>query len=419
MRQKITSRIVSALEPRSAPFEVRDSELKGFLIRVQPTGLATYMCDFRRPNGQRNRITLGRVGVISVAQARDLAIQTLAELSLGEDPSNAGRKQQLTLAQFLDRHFRPWAATNRKDGIASIKRVVNHFADHLNVELNLINPWLVEKWRSEKLKVGLKPATINRTLACFKSILNAAVRWEFVESNPLSKIKLKATDNTRVRFLSDEEESRLRTALDQRHLDRQARRQNANRWRAARHYLEFQTLNGDFSDHLHPMVILSLNTGVRRGELFRLKWANVELVRQILTVPAHISKNGKSRHIPLNDEAAETLRSWQKSSKTCVDGLVFSSKNGGPFDNVKRAWENLLEAAKIEDFRWHDMRHHFASTLVMNGIDLNTVRELLGHKDIKMVLRYAHLSPSVLRKAVESLKISRTRILSSGAENDR
>ena len=85
------------------------------------------------------------------------------------------------------------------------------------------------------------------------------------------------------------------------------------------------------------------------------------------------------------------------------DGLVFPNKNNQPFNNVKRSWTSVLEKANITQFRWHDLRHHFASKLVMAGVDLNTVRELLGHSDIKMTLRYAHLAPEHKINAVRKI----------------
>lgn len=152
---------------------------------------------------------------------------------------------------------------------------------------------------------------------------------------------------------------------------------------------------------MHPMILLSINTGLRQGELFSLRWDNVNLEQAMLTIEGAYAKSGKTRHIPLNTEALNTLKTWRK--QTSGNGIVFSSKDGKPFDNVKKAWAGILAEAKIENFRWHDMRHHFASRLVMVGVDLNTIRELLGHADMAMTLRYAHLAPEHKANAVEKL----------------
>ena len=117
-----------------------------------------------------------------------------------------------------------------------------------------------------------------------------------------------------------------------------------------------------------------------------------------------MSKSSKARHIPLNNEAYKILNDWHKQSQIDVS-FVFPNKINQPFDNVRSSWDKLLKDAGIKDFRWHDMRHHFASRLVMAGVDLNTVRELLGHSEISMTLRYAHLAPEHKADAVAKLNI--------------
>ncbi len=150
------------------------------------------------------------------------------------------------------------------------------------------------------------------------------------------------------------------------------------------------------------MVILSLNTGIRRGSLFSMEWPDVDFKNEVLTLRATATKSGKTYHVPLNRSAFDALKKWKSQSRE--DRLVFvSPKNKGRFDNCNTSWEEVLRMAEIEDFRWHDMRHSFASNLVMAGVDLNTVRELMGHADLKMTLKYAHLAPKVKRLAVSLL----------------
>lgn len=150
------------------------------------------------------------------------------------------------------------------------------------------------------------------------------------------------------------------------------------------------------------MVLVAMNTGLRKGELFSLEWSDINFNRAILTIKGDSAKSGKTRHIPLNAIALQALKDWKNMSSS--EGLVFqSTKTGEVFSHVKKSWARVLERAKILNFRWHDMRHHFASKLVMAGVDLNTVRELLGHADIKMTLRYAHLAPEHKANAVAKL----------------
>lgn len=149
------------------------------------------------------------------------------------------------------------------------------------------------------------------------------------------------------------------------------------------------------------MILLSINTGLRRGEIFNMTWDNVNFERKLLTIEGAYAKSGKTRHIPLNTEALLTLKTWRQQYEN--DHLVFPSLDNLPFDNIKKAWGGILNLANIKNFRWHDLRHHFASRLVMVGVDLNTVRELLGHSDMTMTLRYAHLAPEHKANAVEKL----------------
>lgn len=151
-----------------------------------------------------------------------------------------------------------------------------------------------------------------------------------------------------------------------------------------------------------PMVILALNTGMRRGELFSLIWSDIDLKNKQLTVQGHSSKSGNTRYLPLNDEACSTLTAW-RNQNTGKD-LVFPSLiTGQRLDNIRKSWAGLRKLADLQDFRFHDLRHSFASKLVMAGVDLNTVRELLGHASMEMTLRYAHLAPQHKAAAVALL----------------
>jgi integrase len=158
-----------------------------------------------------------------------------------------------------------------------------------------------------------------------------------------------------------------------------------------------------YTDHLTPIVLLALNTGLRRGELFNLRWRDVDVLRALLTVEGASAKSGQSRHIPLNSEALDVLRRWAGSSTVPAERFVFPGAEGERFEDIKGAWLPLVKAAKVPAFTFHDLRHTFASKLVMAGVDLNTVRELLGHSDIKMTLRYAHLAPEHKAAAVAKL----------------
>ena len=139
-----------------------------------------------------------------------------------------------------------------------------------------------------------------------------------------------------------------------------------------------------------------MNTGMRRGEFLARRWSAIDTKGKQLTIEGSTAKNQQTRQIPLNVEALEVLKQWKEQAP---DGeRVFPIDTG-----FKTAWAALLERAKITKFRWHDLRHHFASRLVQAGVPLNTVRELLGHGSMAMTLRYAHLATDQKREAVEKL----------------
>ena len=401
MQAVIGASLVNQLQPAEKPYEVRDVRLKGLLLRVQPSGRMAYYAEY----GRGKRISLGRADAMSPSVAREKAKQVIAEAYQGKDPLAARRMAKAhTLGSFIDELFLPWAAANIKTADATVARLKYEFGEFQKKRLAEITPWLVEKWRIGRLNRGIKATTVNRALDDLRSALSKAVTWELLEEHPLSSVKrLKVDTNMLVRYLNDVEEDRLRKALDKRQERIRCERERANEWRAERGRPLFPTLRGQaFADHLKPLILLSINCGLRRGELFSLTWDDVDIDRAVLAVRGTKAKSGRTRLLPLNAEALDVLVGW-KEQRAQPLGLVFPGRDGGRLNNTRRAWLAVLEDAEIKNFRWHDMRHHFASRLVQSGADLNTVRELLGHSSYQMTLRYSHLAPEHRAAAVAKL----------------
>ena len=259
----------------------------------------------------------------------------------------------------------------------------------------------------QKKERGIKASSLNREVTALKAALNWGVTMEIFEKTSITKLKpLKEVDSRKiVRYLSDDERSRLMLALEDREMKMREERRSHNAWLKSRE-LEALPEFKHFTDHLKPMILISLNTGIRQNALFSLEWGDVNFDDETIFLRADVDKASKSNYIPMNDIVIDTLRRWREQAKSTKSSeLIFPSpKNGKKIDNCRKAWEALLKKAEIENFRWHDMRHDFASQLVMMGVDLNTVRELLCHADMKMTLRYAHLAPTVKKSAVEMLK---------------
>lgn len=407
MRATINVELVRrATRGRLPPGDIRDARLRGFVLRVRASGTHTYFVEL----GRGRRYTLGRADVLTPAEARTEAQGLLGDQAKGRDPIDrrqAGRGQ--TFAAFVRDEYGPWVVTNRKTGADTLKRLESHFVALLGgTTLAEIAPFTIERWRSRRLRAGVTPITINRDVSVLSAALSMAVDWGRVPSHPLARLKPMKTDQAggRVRYLTGDEEARLFAALAGRDDRRRAERDRANAWRAERGYPVWPTY-GAYTDHVTPIVTLAGHTGLRRGELLGLRWGQVDLGKTPrLTVRGTSAKTGQTRHVPLNQVAADALTDWRDHADDVADTApVFPNREGDTLADIKTAWRHVIASAGIADFRFHDLRHHFASRLVMAGVDLNTVRELLGHRDLKMTLRYAHLAPEHTAAAVAKLVV--------------
>ena len=412
MKKRITKALVEELEPKPRPYEVHDDEMTGLLVRVQPTGKKSYYFTYRNSQNLRRRIRLGTVDNMTPANARSVAQQRYSDIMKGIDVQSEKNKQRKEaeatknrrLGAFIDELYEPWILTHHKYGKGTMSLIRSRFACFMNTPLEEITVRRVEAWRKDRLGDGIKPTTVNRQVASLRGLLTKAVEWEVISEHPLQKLKALKTGTTPlVRYLSPGEETRLYRVLSDRDTALKEERQRGNEWRKQRNYPLLPDLTPHaYGDRMSPMIILSLKTGLRRGELFALTWHDVDMNNRVLTVRAENAKSSRTRHIPLNNTAYTALKAWHEQCDKS-NPLVFPSHNGTKLTNVKKSWASILKQAEIPNFRWHDMRHDFASKLVMNGVPLNTVRELCGHADMNTTLRYAHLAPEHRADAVATL----------------
>ncbi len=259
--------------------------------------------------------------------------------------------------------------------------VINQLKERFGqLPLRRFDTRLIETYQNQKrLQTGNKPATINRHVATIKHMFTKAVEWDMVEEDTLKRIrraKLLEENNRRLRYLSTEECQTLIDACDK-HLK-----------------------------HLKPIVVMALNTGMRKGEILNLKWDDVDMKHGFILL-SH-TKNGERREIPINPTLKAHLEELFKGTvkrprKINVPFVFYDYTTEKPYKNVHNSFVSACKKANIRDFRFHDLRHTFSSQLVMAGIDITTVKELLGHKTLTMTLRYAHLAPSHKVKAVDIL----------------
>lgn len=405
LAKRLTPAIVEAAKPQKVAYRVWDTVVPQLHLRVLRTGVKVW---YVRWKTDTNKV-LGKWPGVTIESARTKAKAVLVETDVHGAPLDvieANRPpdpKAMTFSDYIRDHYAPWAIAHQKAGQATIDAIAATFGGLYEKSLSEVSALEVEAIKAQRLKAGRMPATVNRDLDRIRGALSRAVDWGMLPEHPLRTVKrAKGNDNSRVRYLSKGEEKRLRKALQDRERERRQRRVNGNAWCTQRGS-EGRPIwpAAGYTDHLMPLVLVAMNTGLRRGELFSLNWDNVNLAGKMLTVTAGNAKSRKARHLPLNAEALTVLKRWQRQGDG--EGLVFPGADGERMTNINKSWDGLVQAAKLDDFRFHDLRHDFASKLVMAGVDLNTVRELLGHADIAMTLRYSHLAPAKLAAAVAML----------------
>lgn len=235
-----------------------------------------------------------------------------------------------------------------------------------------VTPALLADCR-DRLGETRKAATVVKYLAALSNVYTKAVKeWGWLEDNPLRKVEKPRLPRGRIRFLSDDERSRLLSAC----------KESDSQW-------------------LYLVVVLALSTGMRKNEIMRLKWQDVDLHQGKVTL--HDTKNGERRVLPLAGLAMTLMLEHAKVRRLDTD-LLFPGKvkNHSPVD-LRTPWETALKRAEIDDFRFHDLRHSAASYLAMNGASLAEIAEVLGHKTLQMVKRYAHLSEAHTAQVVAGM----------------
>ena len=276
--------------------------------------------------------------------------------------------------EYLEKYSKPNKKSWKSADANSIKKLNLFFGNH---ELSKITQRMVEEYiRLRQSTVRryldgkercLAPATVNRELSCLKIMFSKAIEWGRVESSPCVKVRKLKENNARTRFLTDAEIEQLMKAA---------------------------------KPKLQQVVTVLINTGMRRGELQNLKWPDLDFDRNLITLPR--TKNGKVRYIPMNEATKQVLLQRRIAKESPL--FVFSgTKPDKPWDFCT-AFDFARERAKLPDVRIHDLRHTFASHLCMKGVDLMTVKELLGHSSLEMTQRYSHLTDRHKAEAVKRLE---------------
>ena len=287
-----------------------------------------------------------------------------------------------TVEKFYNQTYLPWAKASKRRWRSDHRSFKAHILKTFGAKrLDEVSRDEVEQWKVALLE-GRSPATVNRGFALLRHLFNEAVGRRYLKDTPCRGVQQLRVNNQRVRFLTAAELPRLLAAADELaagNVDgEKGRKKQGSLW-------------------LRPMITVAVNTGLRFGELTNLRWSDVDKKNRILTLRE--TKDGTTARVPFNDEVWLTLETLPRVAN---NPYVFPGRRGRR-NNIKRAWADALSRAGIADFHFHDLRHTFASHLVMAGVDLNTVRELMRHKTLDTTLRYAHLAPEHRQAALAKI----------------
>jgi integrase len=409
-RRNLNDEIVKRLRPEPPedprPYRVWDTRVPQLFLRVQPSGIKSWNAQISRASS----LALGKYPTVTVEMARKQAQANLGHVAKGELPPKLAAKRAKkqarlegrpeTLDQLLD-HYQVGPHKKNRNPDDAVKRVRSVYADLLPLPLAKITEDRVAARHTARKREGLAESSIARDFTALHAVFSWAAKRGHIAASPFVELRpdpeaVKGQEI--VRYLSPEQRARLFDALAARDREMRAARERTIAGNRKQH-ADVQHIPADgFADYLEPLVRLALNTACRRGELLKLQWGSVDLEGGYFTVVKQgkgSNKANKQRRVILNDDALDVLRRWKK--QTGGHGRVFD------IDSPRRAWLALLKRAKIEEFRFHDLRHDAASQLVMNNVDLYTVSKVLGHANVATTQKYAHLSPDHLRAAVGQL----------------
>jgi integrase len=308
-----------------------------------------WWCQFTAPNGRRIRQSTKTVDKQQAQEFADtLKARNWRILRLGEKPRRSWKEAAVKWFTETERR-------SKQDALDQIKWVDPYLGE---LYLDEINREVIDKITQTRVKTGVKPVTVNKMLEVVRVILNTALHeWEWIDRVP--RVRLLKTQNARIRWITKAEASRLLESLPK---------------------------------HLRSMVAFSLATGLRRNNVTGLEWSQVDLTRQVAWIHGDQSKSGRPIGVPLNSEAIAVLREQLGKHPT----ICFTYRGKKVTQVNTKAWRNGLVKAGITHFRWHDLRHTWASWHVQSGTPIHVLQELGGWSEIKLVQRYAHLAPEHL-----------------------
>lgn len=399
--ERLTKRIVDSLRPRDKPFIAYDVDLKGFGVRVLPSGVKSWVVEYRPGVGRgfaKKRMTIGSVSTLTADEARKAARDTLASIRLGSDPLDArARERDATpVSNLIDQFLAEHVEAKRKPKTAELYR---HVLDaYVRPVIGKRKAAEVTKANVAKLHHDLRdrPFLANRTIAVVGSMYSWAGKRGIVPEgfNPAHRIE-KYREDRRERFLSVEELQRLGAAI------REAETVGIDWYVDAtkptsKHAPKPENRRVKISPHVAAAFRLLLFTGARLREILHLRWEWVDLQRGLLLLPD--SKSGR-KAIVLSAPAVQILADLPRVG----DFVIAGEKSDKPRSDLKRPWAAIQRRAGLDGVRLHDLRHTYASVGAGSGLGLPIIGKLLGHTQASTTQRYAHLDNDPLKRATDTI----------------
>ncbi len=320
--------------------------------RKTKDGKVRWYLDYRDAGGKRVQRVAGRAVTQEdafLALKRAVFHEHYRELGIPEI------SQKAKFSEFSRMYLENYAKINKRSWRDDQYRLeANMIPFFGNSDLQEITPLMIEQYRRGRLESGVTKSTVNRETALLKKMFNVAMNWSLAQRNPVLGIKMfSERDGLKERILAYDEEARFLA---------------------------------ECPAFLQPIVVMALHTGMRRGEILNVKWDQIDLEKRIVQVKH--TKNGKDRLIPINESLFSVLASLKRQA---IGDLVFPNpQTGKPYTEVKKSFKLACKKAGLSGIRFHDLRHTFASRLIAAGVDLVTVRDLLGHFSVTVTQRYTH-----------------------------
>ena len=356
--------------PELAKVAYFDTECRGLVLEVRPTGTKVYSVRYIDARGKQKQHKIGSADAITLDQARKQAIKVRSKVALGEDVDEARKllKAVPTVSEFIHKVYLPYVQGYKRSWKCDRGLLKNH------VEPVWGKRYLDQITKSDLIALLAEhrkthaPGSCNRLTILLRYLFNTAIRNEDVgiTKNPTAGLRLMKEENKKERYLSIEEAQVL--------------------------YEKLKLSDNTMLKYIVPMLIV---TGARKREVLDARWEDFDFERRSWRI--HTTKLGRPRHVPLSDSAVALLNSVPRF--VSCEWAFPNPKTKEPFVDIYYAWNTVRKAAGLAEVRIHDLRHSFASFLVNSGRSLYEVQHLLGHTQIKTTARYSHLSQDTLLDA--------------------